>query len=233
MLSLSDWTTGADLNVGQRRLLVAAGLSLALHLLVLLAQPPSPIYGGRNGQLLEPHLEPRKVAPVLSVSFGRRIEPAADSNPLPSLDSVSVALRRPETQAHERPSLKAASSRRVEADQPPVTPLVRKVTEPGTGFGDGYSAVLMVDPDGRVGEILWAALPALTEDQLRTLERAIREGAYPSSPRALGMRAINEPIDVRGLLNLPPSRTRLPVRAEQKSPDAVPPAPTFAESKAD
>jgi hypothetical protein len=157
----------------------------------------------------------------------------AESNPSPILDPVSVALRRPEVQARERPSFKAPGDDRVVVEKPSLSSPPRKVTEPGTGFGDGYSAVLMVDPDGRVGEILWAALPALTEDQLRTLERAIREGAYPSSPRALGMRAINEPIDVRGLLNLPPSRARLQAPPEQKSLDAVPPAPTFAESKAD
>jgi hypothetical protein len=60
----------------------------------------------------------------------------------------------------------------------------------------GVPVTLVVGLDGRVEQIFWDQLPALTNDQFRRLEALIREKSYAAG------QTINELVDVRSLLNL-------------------------------
>lgn len=72
----------------------------------------------------------------------------------------------------------------------------------------GVTVMLVIGGDGRVNEIYWSTLPALTDEQLRRVERAIRGRAYMPG------QTVTEVFDVREFLKLPP------VRVEDPAPQA-------------
>jgi hypothetical protein len=68
--------------------------------------------------------------------------------------------------------------------------------------GSGYSVTMLVTREGRVTEIYWGQLPALTDEQFELLERMVRERRYPD--RGITNNGpVVDTIDVRGLLGLP------------------------------
>jgi hypothetical protein len=59
---------------------------------------------------------------------------------------------------------------------------------------------LVTDDTGRANQIYWSNLPALTDEQLRRVEAAIRARRYAPG------QTINDVFDVREFLKLPPAR---------------------------
>lgn len=59
---------------------------------------------------------------------------------------------------------------------------------PGT-----VGVVLVIDPEGAVGEIIWARLPVLTTDRLETIESRLRQRRFPALGRVY---PVNEVLDL-------------------------------------
>jgi hypothetical protein len=66
----------------------------------------------------------------------------------------------------------------------------------------GVLVRLLIGTDGRVDQIFWDKLPALTDDQFRRLEAVIREKTYTAG------QTLNEIVDVRAILQLPPAQAQ-------------------------
>lgn len=62
----------------------------------------------------------------------------------------------------------------------------------------GVSVLLVIGGDGRVSQIFWNKLPALTNEQLRRVEAAIQAKTYAPG------QTVSEVFDVREFLKLPP-----------------------------
>ena len=75
-------------------------------------------------------------------------------------------------------------------------------TAPATG---GVSVLMAIGEDGRVTEILWNRLPALTNEQFKRLENMLRANVYAAS---MAGTTVTEVVDVRGILGLQPERSR-------------------------
>jgi hypothetical protein len=75
----------------------------------------------------------------------------------------------------------------------------------------GVSVLLVIGSDGQVDRIFWDKLPALTDEQLRRVEAAIRAKSY------IAGQTITEIFDVRGFLRLP--------REYSEDTAILPPAP--------
>jgi hypothetical protein len=73
--------------------------------------------------------------------------------------------------------------------------------------------MLVIGSDGRANQIYWDKLPALTDEQLRRVESAIRSRSYTPG------RTVTEVFDVREFLKLQPARN------DDSSPPAPEPAP--------
>lgn len=69
---------------------------------------------------------------------------------------------------------------------------------PGT-----VGVILVIDPDGAVGEIVWGSLPVLTSERLEAIERRLRQRRFPAVGRGY---PVNEILDLTtGDLIQPPT----------------------------
>lgn len=208
--------TAADISVGawpgsaaDRRFALAMCLSLLIHGLVM--------FGWRNQPLLRqaiadgtlivsfraqspaevPRAEMRQAEPesprrdeaekpvVLSApSSAMRVAPTANRQPSPVLASVPAQLDEPRHAAPPAP--------RQGEGVVPATPS-RRARRPGE-----VAIIIIVDHDGRPGQIFWDRLPALTDEQFARLKLAVRSRVYGT---AVAGTRLDEVINVFALLN--------------------------------
>jgi hypothetical protein len=183
----------------KRRLRLALAVSVLLHAILLLAWQPAPkpwkpvdsavltvlLRGVPPVPASDPGTQQENTSVVLTqdgpapAAFlvppqaplqGVIVPPAADPQPAPAATPAPVALQ--------------PTPGRVSTSAPAAV---------------GVTVLLVVDAEGRVGQIYWDQLPALTDEQLRRVEAGIRQKTYRPS------QTINEVVDVRSLLNLSPA----------------------------
>jgi len=195
-------------SVEDRQIAMAVCLSLLLHGLVL--------FGWRH----QPALRQAIADGTLVVSF-RNQAPAQVEHP-------ETRLSEPESSASERPaSVVLASPTSTAAVTPSAVPQrmsvatdlaaqkdePRLVAPPVPHVGEGAVAatptrkarrpgevaiIIIVDHDGRPGQIFWDRLPALTDEQFARLKHAVRSRVYGA---VLPGTRVDEVIDVSALLD--------------------------------
>ena len=116
-----------------------------------------------------------------------RVEPVVEARPTRPAPTV-LAQR-----AVPTPAVKTATPAAV---RPPISagsPLgaVGNTSVTSRGLGR-VTVILVVDPSGRVGEIHWNELPAMTNESLLRLEARLRQRVYPP---ALATHPVVEPVD--------------------------------------
>lgn len=185
----------------KRRLRLALAVSVLLHAILLLAWKPAPKpWKPADSAVLTVLL--RGPAPLPASQPGTQQEQASvvltQDSPAPA--AFSVPPQAPPLQgaivppaAHPQPAPAAATPAPV-ALQP--TPGRVSNSAPAAV---GVTVLLVVGEEGRVEQIYWNQLPALTDEQLRRVEALMRQKTYRPS------QTINEVVDVRSLLNLSPA----------------------------
>lgn len=100
--------------------------------------------------------------------------------------AVPAAPRQPPASAGEQgtPAIRSAPGRSSNVPRAPV----------------GVAVMLVIDERGRANQIFWDSLPALTDEQLRRVELAIRARRYAPG------QTVKEVFDVREFLKLAPAR---------------------------
>ncbi|MDP2826183.1 MAG: hypothetical protein Q8O52_26285 [Sulfuritalea sp.] len=198
----SHWSHAEWKHDDERRLHLTLGLSVLLHAILLLAwKLPPTVWKVADHAVLTVVL--RGAAPLAQSS-----PPATEKKP----DIAVLVRKEPAPAAFSVPPKPAA----VAAVAPPAAPpqpaasaaKARVAEQPTPGRASnappaavGVSVILVIGGDGRVNQIFWDRLPALTDEQLRRVEAAIRAKTYA------GSQTISEIFDVRGFLRLPPART--------------------------
>ncbi len=172
----------------QIRLGAAVLVSLCLHAVVLTLQRSIPAGEIRPLKAFEASLR-------LASDIGTaELKAPASAEPAPAFEEPS-------------PALIATTGRSTISAKPlPVTKALDTTSlQPMWGkpqSGSGFPVTFLVGPDGRVGEILWNQLPALTDQQLSMLEAIVRQRYYPPGLPGVRVRTVVEQLDVRGLLGL-------------------------------
>lgn len=157
-------------------------------------------------------------SPVLSVTFKTVVAP--ESHPAlltpearANRDAQGALLLRPEAGPQVVPASSAhpaadlthsagaakSSTATTLASQSPVqkgTPSPGS-NEPDSTKSSGVRVLLTIGEQGRVNQIIWNQLPALTDEQLRRLETSIRTRTYAES---MSGQSIDDMIDVRAFL---------------------------------
>lgn len=214
MAALHRWHHDEWKHDDEKRFQVCLGLSVLFHALLLLAwKLPPPVWKAADHAVLTVLL--RGVAPMppaadfespkkpdQAVLVRKEAAPVAIPAPPPSAAPVPLpALRSPPSPSVASPgrlATKDAPGRLSSAAPAPV----------------GVPVLLVIGGDGRVTQIYWDSLPALNDEQLRRVEAAIRRKTYAPG------QTVQEVVDVRAFIGLPP------VRTEDSLP---PPAPPGAE----
>lgn len=201
MPAQSHWSHAEWKHDDEKRLQFALGLSVLLHAVLLLAWK------------LPPQVWKAADHAVLTVVL-RGAAPLAPSTP-PAAEQVHelavLVQKDPATAAFSVPPKPAAPAAAVVPATRPQPALAasqaRLSTQPTPGRLSnsipsvvGVTVTLVIGPDGHVRQMFWDKLPALTDEQFRRVEAAIREKTYAAG------QTINEVVDVRGLLKLPPAR---------------------------
>jgi hypothetical protein len=204
MLAPQDhWSPTEWKHDDEKRFQRTLGLSVLLHALLLLAwKPPPQIWKAADHA-------------VLTVVL-RGVAPLAQSSPAAVAQKQDVAVlvqQQPAPATFSVPPKPAASGTSApSATRPQSTPAAspaRVVAKPTPGrlsnappAAIGVTVLLVIDGNGRVGQIFWDKLPALTDDQFRRLEAVIREKTYTAG------QTLNEIVDVRAILQLPPAQAQ-------------------------
>jgi hypothetical protein len=214
MPALHRWSHAEWKHDDEKRFQRSLGLSVLLHAMLLLAwKLPPPVWKAADQAVLTVIL--RGVAPMApgaevaiekkpdqSVLVKKEPAPVAIPVPVPAPATVTApAVRPPAAQPGSpgRLAPRAAPGRLSTAASAPV----------------GVPVLLVIGSDGRVNQIFWNTLPALTDEQLRRVEAAIRLKPYAPG------QTVQEIFDVRGFFGLPQARSE-----ESVTP---PPAPPGAE----
>lgn len=211
--SRDHWSHAEWKHDDEKRLYVTLGFSLLLHAVLLLAwKLPAPLWKAADQAVLTVVLRgaaplapsaPAAVEKKTELPVLVRKEPAPAVFSVPPKPAAQGAVAPPVTRPQ---SASAASPARV---APVPTPGRLSNSRPAPV---GVTVMLVIGGDGRVQQIYWNTLPALTDEQLRRVEAAIREKTYAPG------QTINEIFDVRGFLKLAPART------EEGLVPALPPA---------
>ena len=203
----------------ERRFGLTLGLSVAFHVLLLLVwKLPAPAWKAADAAVLTVVLRGAATA-------------------MPKIEAIPEPQRAPSVLTHKE-SAPAAFS--VPSRPPPPAPVPRVRTRPADASagevgrkGDksapgrianappgavGVPVKLVTDDTGRANQIYWHNLPALTDEQLRRVEAAIRARRYAPG------QIINDVFDVREFLKLPPAR-RDDALVPHQDPGPVPVAP--------
>ncbi len=201
MLVQRHWNHAEWKQEDEKRFQLTLGFSVLLHALLLLAwKLPPQVWKAADHAVLTVVL--RGAAP-LAQSSPAASEPKQDvtvlvqKEPAPAAFSV---LPKPVVQGAPappapRPQPTASVSQARVASQATVGRLSNAPPAPV-----GVTVLLVIGGDGRVGQILWDKLPALTDDQLRRVETVIRQRTYAAG------QTLNEIVDVRAILRLPPAQ---------------------------
>lgn len=185
----------------ERRFRLTLGLSVAFHVLLLLVwKLPAPVWKTADAAILTVVLRgaasaiPRIEAipePQRDPSVLRRTDPAPASFSVPLRPPLPV----PASPAPVRPSGASAG----DAGRPANKPAPGKISNAPSAVV-GVAVIIVTDETGRPGQIYWNNLPALTDEQLRRVEAAIRARRYAPG------QTINDVFNVREFLKLPPAR---------------------------
>jgi len=209
----SHWNHAEWKHDDEKRLHVTLGLSVLLHAVLLLAwKLPPQVWKAADHAVLTVVL--RGAAPLASSSppaAEQRHEVAVLVQKSPAVATFSVP---------PKPAAQPAAVPPAARPQPaPAASQARQSTQTTAGRPSnstpsvvGIAVTLVIGADGHVRQIFWDRLPALTDEQLRRVEAAIREKTYVAG------QTLNEVVDVRGLLKLPPARP------DESPVPAVPPA---------
>jgi hypothetical protein len=169
----------------ERRLWTSLCLSALLHAAFFIYLKPMPLPGeqGDRRSVLSVSLAPS--AAVASRSLEASVaETAGLESVTPAASKLSAADRRefqppkPETEAHKVELANIAPKAAI--SKQPITSAGIQVAAPARGK---VVALLVIDGSGRVQDIGWNELPAMTDDQLRQLERRIRQKTYFATGR--------------------------------------------------
>lgn len=196
----------------QRRFAWTLGLSIALHVLVLASGKGLPRAPAGSGY------------PVLTVGFQssapppspgavaarRGVEPAPPTSvtrastkaELPARDPAPDKVRPPE-RAPAGTALQAAPATPHQGPLATALPAAPGRDAHAEAAAGGVTARMVIGEGGRVRQILWRKLPALTREQFEQLEDLLRATTYAES---MAGSTVTEIVDVRGLLGLPPVR---------------------------
>ncbi|OHC69274.1 MAG: hypothetical protein A3H93_07775 [Rhodocyclales bacterium RIFCSPLOWO2_02_FULL_63_24] len=201
MAGRSHWSHAGWKHDDASRFYVTLGVSVLLHAVLLLAwKLPAPLWKAADQAVLTVVLRgaaplapttPAAAAKKTGVPVLLRKDPAASAFSVPpksAQGAMAPPMARPQ-------SVLSASSARIA----PV-PIPGRLSN-STPAAVGVTVKLVISGDGRVQQIFWDSLPALTDEQLRRVEAAIRDKIYA------GGQTINEIFDVRGFLKLPQVRS--------------------------
>ncbi|MCX7156136.1 MAG: hypothetical protein NTW45_06805 [Rhodocyclales bacterium] len=209
MVAQSHWSHAEWKHDDEKRLHVTLGLSVLLHAVLLLAwKLPPQVWRAADHAVLTVVL--RGAAPLapssspaveqlhdVAVLVQKHAAPAAFSVPPRELAKPAVAP--PAVRPQPAP---AVSQARVSTQATQGAPLNRNSSVVGV------TVTLVIGADGRIRQMFWDQLPALTDEQFRRVEAAMREKTYAAG------RTLNEVVDVRALLKLPQPRP-------QESPESA------------
>lgn len=197
----SHWNHADWKHDDQRRFQFMLGLSVLLHLALLLAwKLPPPVWKAADQAVLTVVLRgvaplaqssPRTTEPKPQVAVLVQKDPAPSAFAVPPKPAVSGSVALPPVKALPAPALNPAR----QSAEP--TPGRISTAAPGPV---GVRVTLVVGDDGRVNQIFFDTLPALSDEQLRRVEAAIRGKSYSAG------QTVHEIFDVRGFLKLPPER---------------------------
>jgi hypothetical protein len=202
MLAASHWSHSEWKHEDARRFQFTLGFSVALHAALLLAwKLPPPVWKVADHAVLTVVL--RGAATAIPVS-PKAAEPERDVAVLVQKEATPAIFSVPPKPAVQAPAVPAVSR----SPLPLAGPGGRIAAQASPGRISnapsapvGISVLLVTGDDGRVNQIYWNKLPALTDEQLRRVERAIRAKTYASG------QTISEVFDVREFLKLPPGPT--------------------------
>ena len=211
MVAQGHWSHAEWKHDDEKRLHVTLGLSVLLHAVLLLAwKLPPQVWKAADHAVLTVVL--RGAAPVAAST-----PPAAEP-----VHEVAVLVQKPPAVATfsvpPKPAAQPAAVPPAVRPQPgPAASQARLATQPTPGRPSnsipsvvGVAVTLVIGADGHVRQMFWDQLPALTDEQFRRVEAAIREKTYAAG------QTLNEVVDVRGLLKLPQARPEeSPVSAVQ------------------
>ena len=231
-----DWWTEEE----NQRLLITVGVSLFLHYATL-ALWKSPVASGSvSTSAVTVFLAARPNSQAASVAPTEVLVPELSTPRLPPLPPVPPVTPAPTPVAEivkplpPTPSLpqrmasttsKVSSAATGQASPPPAPQALT------AQHADGVTVVLRVNADGKVTQIFWNRLPAISVEQLDRLEHIVRTRQFV--PHVTD-RTVSEIIDVRALLRLPPAQSAdsAPINSVPSAvhfqPDGLPvsPAPT-------
>jgi hypothetical protein len=163
----------------------AAGQSVFTVSFRVAALPPSPpaaaaeAGGGKREVptvLVQPQSSHSVAAPAAGQTAAGNVTPARSARPATAPSAAPQPLR---------------------PGQPVAGPVTRAAPPAG-----GVNVMFTLGDNGRVNEIYWNELPALTDRQLQRLETTIRQRRYPPG---MGRRTVTENVDVRAFLTNPGS----------------------------
>lgn len=199
MLVQRHWNHVEWQQEDSRRLRFTLGLSILLHVVVLLAwRLPPQVWRVADHPVLTVRLRTSEAgAAVSSQSTGQ----SQKITVLAHDKGVAAVVGNPTLSVAPAPVVSAPRTFVEPGD--PVQPSVRAA--PGRAMNlsltpAGVVVLMVIGDDGRPQQIYWDKLPALTNEQLMRVEAAMREKIYR------GGRTIQEVVDVRGLLRLPLER---------------------------
>lgn len=184
-----------------RRLRWALLCSLLIHTAFLALQLQSKMQGQSIGRpVLTVVLQPasdearRQTAATSDAKEGRRAAQVTVSQASYSIQSSSKGQAGPVVPELPTPAVAGSETRPQPLRPGSSSPgdMARAMPQAG-----GVSVLLAIGEGGRVEHIHWDRLPALTDEQLRRVEAALRARTYAGF---LVGQAVNETIDVKALL---------------------------------
>ena len=197
MLLQNHWSHAEWKQDDEKRFQLTLGLSVLLHAVLLLAwKLPPQVWKVADNAVLTVVL--RAASPMAQSS--QAVEKKQDIAILVQKDPAPAAFSVPPKTVVQGAVVPPATR-----PQPslPATP-ARVAIQPAPGQPSsappapvGVTVLLVVGTEGRVEQIFWNQLPALTDEQLRRVEAVIRDRTY--RPR----QTLSEVVDVRNILKLP------------------------------
>jgi hypothetical protein len=204
MPALHRWSHDEWKHEDEKRFQRSLGLSVLLHAMLLLAwKLPPPVWKAADHAVLTVIL--RGVAPMAhsadaasekkpDQSLLVKKEPAPVAIPLPATVTATMQVPSPVPAVRPPAALPGSPGRLA----PKAAPGRLSAAAPAPV---GVPVLLVIGSDGRANQIYWNTLPALTDEQLRRVEAAIRLKTYAPG------QTVQEVFDVRGFFGLPPART--------------------------
>ena len=197
----SHWNHADWKHEDERRFRLTLGLSVAFHvLLLLLWKLPAPAWKAADAAVLTVVLRGAATAlPIVEATSEPQRAPSVLRQMEPAPGTFSVPSRPPVPAQAPPAPIRPSSASAGEAGRKAAKPAPGKIANASPAVV-GVAVKLVTDDTGRANQIYWSNLPALTDEQLRRVEAAIRARRYAPG------QTINDVFDVREFLKLPPAR---------------------------